>query len=505
MEDLIRIKNALISVYDKTGLEELCRSLHRHGVKLYATQGTCEFLSKNFGISAEKVEALTQFPEMMEGRVKTLHPKIFGGILARRNNAKDLSEAEKAGIPLFDLIVGNLYPFAEHLGEAPFAQSAFIDIGGPSLLRAAAKNSEAVTVVSDPSDYPELLQSLASQDGQTPKTLRYEFAARTFLRTSRYDALIAGEWAKKSEATAFPSQLHLLPQNKLRYGENPHQAAVWAGEAPWKILQGKELSFNNLLDADAAVALVSEFSQTSVVIVKHNNPCGVASGNASLSQIFSKALKADEKSAFGGIVALNRPVDEATAQAMSQIFLEVIVAPEFESSALKVLGAKKNLRLIEWKSPKRLPLDLRQALGGWLLQESGTAGIPKETRVVTKINPSAEVKADLDFAWLVCKHVRSNAIVLARDLAILSVGAGQMSRVDSVQIALGKCSADALKGAVLASDAFFPFRDNIDLLRGKGIAAVIQPGGSQRDAEVIAACDEHGIAMVFTGERHFRH
>jgi phosphoribosylaminoimidazolecarboxamide formyltransferase/IMP cyclohydrolase len=412
-----------------------------------------------------------------------------------------MDECAKFEIPLFDLVVVNLYPFKEHLGESPYEQSSFIDIGGPSLIRAASKNSRSVTVLSDPADYPEFIDEVKRLGGTTAE-LRHTFAGRSFHRTSLYDAMIAHEWSPRDEE---PIELCFENKTQLRYGENPHQRAFWSNEkATWKCLQGKELSYNTLLDAEAALRTVGEFSDPAVVIVKHNNPCGVASGRDSIATIFEKALSCDPKSAFGGFIAVNRGIDKAAAESISQIFSEVIIAPEFDSGAKDVFAAKKNLRLLEWAAPQQLNYEVRAALGGWLVQTQDTQGIPARFEEVTQKKVAPEWKNDLIFAWLVCKHARSNAIVLAKNGKTIGVGAGQMSRVDAVNIALQKCN-ESLEGAVLASDAFFPFRDNIDLLKGKGISAIIQPGGSQRDGEVVQACNELGIAMVFTGERHFRH
>lgn len=506
LNETVLIKNALISVWEKSGLDALVRDLAAKGVGLYATQGTAGYLKERLGVNVTAIESITQFPEMMEGRVKTLHPKIFGGILARREVAKDMEEAKHFEVPLIDLVIGNLYPFGEHLTKTTKEQSSFVDIGGPSLLRAAAKNHISVTVLSSPEDYTAFLEEWKGHDGRTRLAFRKQQAAKTFQRTAAYDGLIAATWTDTT-AGAFSTSVSLTPQTSLRYGENPHQKAafVQTPSASWKVLQGKELSYNNLLDAEAAVALTSEFSETTAVIIKHNNPCGVASQAGSLEKVFQTALACDEKSAFGGIVSVNREVDGPTALKMAPIFFEVIIAPQFSAEAREVLAAKKNLRLIEWAHPAAAAFDLRRAMGGWLIQDSDRAGFPASLQTVTRESLSPETLADLKFAWLVCKHVKSNAIVIAKNGRTLGVGAGQMSRVDSVEIALSRVAEADRQGAVLASDAFFPFRDNIDRLKGTGIRAVIQPGGSQRDAEVIQACDEHRIAMAFTGQRHFRH
>ena len=505
-QDKIRVRNALISVSDKTGLDGLAKALHARGVRVFSTGGTYQHLVEKCGVKAEKIESLTQFPEMMDGRVKTLHPKVFGGILARREAHEDIAAAEEHGIPLFDLVVVNLYPFAAHLGKSVEAQVSFVDIGGPAMLRASAKNFSAVAVLSDTHDYAEFLTELENNDGATSVAFRQTQAVRTFERTAQYDAMIVSEWKKPGE---LPQVLGLSPQTPLRYGENPHQKAAWSplatGDRNWKVLQGKELSYNNLLDAEAALRITMDFSEPAIAIIKHNNPCGAAAGEMHLTELFAKALSTDSKSAFGGIVCLNRPVDEATASAMSALFLEVILAPGFEPGAMDVLSKKKNLRLIEWAKPWISRFEVRSALGGWLIQESDRAPVPATLTTATRHTVPAASWSDLKFAWRMVKHVRSNAIVIAKEGTTLGIGAGQMSRVDAVAIALQKCPEGATRGAVLASDAFFPFRDNIDLLKGKGIAAVIQPGGSQRDGEVIEACEEHGIALVLTGLRHFRH
>jgi len=495
------IKSALVSVFDKAGLEPLARALAGRGVKLFSTGGTATALEK-LGLNVTKIESVTEFPEMMDGRVKTLHPRVFGGILARREVAEDREAAQTHGIPLFDLVVVNLYPFWDHKGKERAEQIKFIDIGGPSMIRAAAKNHATVAVLSDPKDYAEFLTELETNDGGTTEAFRYQLAARTFQRTAEYDQSIATEWAK----SALPTSLTLAPQTPLRYGENPHQKAAWTGPTPeWKVLQGKELSYNNLLDTEAALKIVEEFSDPAVAIIKHNNPCGAAVLKKPLLDVYKAALACDPKSAFGGIIATNQVIDKASAEAMAELFLEVVVAPGFEPGALEAFSKKKNLRLIAWENPVTASFEVRGALGGWLVQEADREGIHGEWRAVTKAAVPKEVEQELRFAWGICKHVRSNAIVVTKDGATVGIGAGQMSRVDSVHIALQKAGDGKLDGAVLASDAFFPFRDNIDLLKGKGIRAIVQPGGSQRDPEVIQACDELGIAMVFTGQRHFRH
>lgn len=500
--DAVPVRTALLSVFNKTGLGPLAQALHDRGVVLYSTGGTYKTLTEEFKLPARKVESITDFPEMMDGRVKTLHPKVFGGILARRGEAQDLKDATAHGIPLFDLIVVNLYDFASTLGKPRPEQVKLIDIGGPSMLRAASKNHEAVAVLSDPSDYDRFLSEFEANSGSTTQAFRFEMAVATFERTCRYDAQIVSEWKKSS----FPSTLSLSPQTPLRYGENPHQKACWVGEpGMWDVLQGKELSYNNLLDTESAVRMVSEFETGAVCIVKHNNPCGLAAGTDSTASLFSRAFEADSKSAFGGIVACNRPVDEQAARAMSEIFLEVVAAPEFSPQALNLFSEKKNLRLVVLNKATTPKFETRAALGGYLLQDTDRLRPPKELKTVTRTPVPSDAWDDLRFAWSLVKHVRSNAIAIAKDQTSVSMGGGQTSRVDAVQFALQKAPREKLAGSVLASDAFFPFRDNIDLLKETGIRAIIQPGGSKRDSEVIQACDELGIAMVFTGIRHFRH
>lgn len=502
------IRKALLSVSDKSHLEKLCHALVERKVGLYATGGTAKFLD-SCGFSITEVESVTQFPEMLDGRVKTLHPRVFGGILARRDEAKDMEECKRFELPLFDLVVVNLYPFWDHLNEPTQKQASFVDIGGPSLIRAASKNHKSVTVLSDPGDYLEFLAEYEEHGGTTLE-LRKRLAAKTFRRTSDYDGMIASAWSEetKTPALEIPEKLALTPHEKLRYGENPHQAAVYVRtpQANWKVLQGKELSYNNLLDAEAAVRLASEFEDTAVAIIKHNSPCGVAAGKESLAAVFDKAWQADSKSAFGGIIAVNREVDGATANAISANFVEVVIAPKFTPDALATLATKKNLRLIEWPKPSPQAFEARPSLGGWLAQTCDNRSDLGDLKTVSKKAVSDSAKADLAFAWKVVKHAKSNAIVIAKNGVTLGIGSGQTSRVDAMESAIAKAKASGkISGSVVASDAFFPFRDNVDAMKGLGIAAIVQPGGSQRDAEVITACDENDMAMLFTGHRHFRH
>ncbi len=501
------VERALVSVFKKDGLEQLAAGLKARRVEILSTGGTADFLEK-LGHTVTRVEKITEFPEMMDGRVKTLHPRVFGGILARREAPEDVAACREHQIPLVDLVVVNLYPFREHREDALERQVSFVDIGGPSMLRAAAKNFRSVAVLSDPADYAEFLEQFTQGEGTTTEKYRLACAVRTFERTAQYDVAIADRWRRFTEPRSVaPAALSLEAKIPLRYGENPHQQAFWSADnaATWQVLQGKELSYNNLLDAEAVTKLVSEFSESAVAIVKHNSPCGVATGSESSVALFEKAFAADALSAFGGVVAFNRPVDRAAAEALAKPFLEVVVAPAFAPEALTVLAAKKNLRLVTWAEPRFSAFETRPAMGGWLVQASDPLGSGETWRAVTKKTAEPSREADLRFAWLVAKHARSNAIVIARDGVTLGIGAGHVSRIDAVETALRKAASGSLAGAVVASEAFFPFRDSIDLLAAKGIGAVVQPGGSVKDAEVTAACDEHGVAMTFTGRRHFRH
>ncbi len=503
------IARALLSVSDKTGLEALAHALDERGVSLYATGGTAKFLDAH-GFPITEVETVTQFPEMLDGRVKTLHPRIFGGILARREEAKDMEECKRFELPLFDVVVVNLYPFWDHLGKTTDEQSSFVDIGGPSLIRAAAKNHRAVTVLSSPQDYAGFIKEFADA-GTTTLEFRKACAAKTFVRTAEYDGMIARAWTGETpDGAGLPRSISFGAQEPLRYGENPHQNATYVRteKAGWTVLQGKELSYNNLLDAEAAQRLANEFTTPTVAIIKHNSPCGVAAGQnqEQLVKVFDRAWNADAKSAFGGIIATNVTVDDDTATAITAGFVEVVIAPSFTEGAKQILAAKKNLRLIEWAKPGSAGFEVRPSLGGWLLQQEDQASSLGKAQTVTRNPLSGNSRADLEFAWKVVKHAKSNAIVIAKDGVTLGIGSGQTSRVDAMESAIAKAKAKGpLSGAVVASDAFFPFRDNVDAMKGIGIVAIVQPGGSQRDAEVISACDEADIAMIFTGERHFRH
>lgn len=522
------IKRALLSVSDKRGLLDFARELAKQGVVLLSTGGTQKALQAE-GIPVTAVEDYTESPEVMAGRVKTLHPRIHGGLLQR--GAIDADDLARLGAAPIDLVVVNLYPFDQVLQNQSSKLEELIeniDIGGPSMLRSAAKNHERVTVVCDPADYPLVLSEMREHGGQTSATTRRRLAAKVFAKTAAYDATIAGYLSSIAvdaaldsapERAPFPEHF-ILPFERvysLRYGENPHQQAAFyrdmrpsagtiAGSTP-VTPSAKELSFNNIVDLDAALEAVREFDRPAAVIVKHTNPCGVARAE-SLEAAYRRAREADAVSAFGGIVALNREVDEATARALAETFLECVVAPSFSAAACEVLSSKKNLRVLACGdlSGKTAAFITKRVSGGLVAQSSDRTG-PGEVagaRVVTKRAPSAEELAALDFSWLVCKHVKSNAIVLAREHETVGVGAGQMSRVESVRIACSK-AADKARGSVLASDAFFPFADGIELASQAGVSAIAQPGGSVKDAEVIAKADELGLAMVFTGARHFRH
>jgi phosphoribosylaminoimidazolecarboxamide formyltransferase/IMP cyclohydrolase len=515
------ISRALVSVSDKRGLAELGRGLAELKVEVLSTGGTARFLSEN-GVPVTKISDYTGAPEILGGRVKTLHPKVHGGLLARRDNAQDQKELTEQKIPLIDLVVVNLYPFREAVARgAPLEEvTEEIDIGGPSMIRSAAKNAAHVAVVVDPADYDEVLAAL-KQHGEVPVALRRRLQAKAFAHTAAYDASIAAYFAQQ-QGELFPQQLTLPWErsSELRYGENPHQkAAVYRTSTTPKepnipfarVLQGKELSYNNLLDLDSALACCKEFDETVCVIIKHNTPCGVATGTDP-TNAYQRALACDEVSAFGGIVAVNREIDRTLAEAMTKLFLECIVAPSYSPGALELFAAKKNLRLLEAaglqgprSSWQRGGFEYRAITGGLLVQDRDLGEIKEgELKTATKRAPSAEELADLKFAWKVCKHVRSNAIVFAKNGQTVALGGGQTSRVEAVKLAAMKARLP-IKGSAVASDAYFPFRDGLDACAQAGAVACIQPGGSVRDAEVIAAADEHGMAMVFTGMRHFRH
>ena len=530
MTDLVPVKRALISLSDKSGLADLAAGLARHKVKLISTGGTAAKLRES-GAEVRDISDLTGFPEMMDGRVKTLHPKVHGGLLGVRDNLEHAAAMAEHGIAAIDLVVVNLYPFLETLMRGADRDEIIenIDIGGPSMVRSAAKNHAFVTIVTDPADYAELLAELDANAGATTLALRKRLAAKAFALTAEYDAIVSQWFAFGDQGQRWPASWTFANKLKmlLRYGENPHQQAALyvpvgpksAGIAQAEQIQGKELSFNNLNDANAALELVAEFRDgpPTVVIVKHANPCGVASGD-SLAEAWQAALACDSVSAFGGIVAVNRSLDAATAEAITEIFTEVVVAPEADDAAKAVFAKKKNLRLLLTGSlpdPARGSQRLAVITGGLLVQDGDTGHVGKDDlKVVTRRPPTEQELADCLFAWTVAKHVKSNAIVYARDGVTAGIGAGQMNRRDSARIAANKAreaaethgwSEPRTIGSAVASDAFFPFADGLLAAAEAGATAVIQPGGSIRDEEVIAAADEAGLAMVFTGMRHFRH
>lgn len=517
---------ALVSVSDKSGLAEFARGLVELGFELLSTGGTSKFL-KDAGLSVIDVSSYTGFPEIMDGRVKTLHPKVHGAILGRPDLPDDAAAIRTHGIQPFELVVCNLYPFEKTIARAGVLYEEAveqIDIGGPSMVRSAAKNHAYVGIVTDPAQYLRVLEAL--RDGPLPLPLRTELAHAAFEMTARYDRAISDWFATQSAATVdkprFPDSLSLRldRQQELRYGENPHQAAavyVHAPPAPGTLatarqLHGKELSYNNLLDLDAAQAIAREFAEPAAVVIKHNNPCGCGIGD-SLVEAFERAYAGDPVSAFGSIIGFNRPLDAATAENLCKPnrFVEAIIAPDFDDDAFALLTTKPkwkaNVRLLtlDFAAAPAGSMEHRAISGGMLVQQRDDVPDPQsESRVVTSRAPTDAERRDLEFAWKVCKHVKSNAITLAAGGMVVGVGAGQMSRLDSAQIAVTKSDGRS-QGAVAASDAFFPFRDGVDSLAKAGVKAVIQPGGSRGDEEVIAACDEHDIAMVFTARRHFRH
>ena len=531
---------ALLSVSDKTGIVEFAQALHARGVKLLSTGGTARLLA-DAGLPVTEVAEVTGFPEMLDGRVKTLHPRIHGGLLARRDMPAHMAALAEHGISTIDLLVINLYPFAQATARPDCTlEDAIenIDIGGPAMLRAAAKNWQDVGVVIDPSDYAQVLAELGA-DGLTRKT-KFALARKVFAHTAAYDGMIANylsalEDGAEDRPAAVPQRspypevftLQLLKTQDLRYGENPHQSAAFYRErspapgtlAQWRQLQGKELSFNNIADADAAWECVKTLAAPACVIVKHANPCGVAVA-ATVFEAYAKALKTDPTSAFGGIIAFNQPLDAATAEAVAKQFVEVIIAPLISPEARAVFAAKQNVRLLEVPISKQdqlldfkrelssNALDFKRVGGGMLLQSTDSKDVAlAELKVVTTLQPTPQQMDDLLFAWKVAKFVKSNAIVFCGDGMTLGVGAGQMSRIDSARIARIKANNAGLTlaGSAVASDAFFPFRDGLDVVIDAGASCVVQPGGSMRDNEVIAAANERGIAMVFTGTRHFRH
>jgi phosphoribosylaminoimidazolecarboxamide formyltransferase/IMP cyclohydrolase len=521
------VERALLSVFDKTGIVEFARKLAALNIEILSTGGTSKLLRES-GVPVKDVSEFTNWPEMLGGRVKTLHPKVHGGLLYRRGHAEDLKQAREHGIAPIDLVVVNLYPFEataakEYLPPEELIEN--IDIGGPTMLRSAAKNFESVTVVTDPADYDRVAGALEAS-GETTLAMRLQLARKVFAMTSRYDGVITmnlerlspqGEELEVQQKGGLTERIYLALRRKqeLRYGENPHQAAALyipaghpaTGLAAAKQLQGKELSYNNYVDLESARSLVAEFEGPAAVIIKHNNPCGVAE-QRTLVDAYIKALASDPVSAFGGVLAFNHIVDAITAEEVAKLFVECIVAPGFADRAQEIFAPKKNLRLLQLPHGRLEPdkeLQLKRILGGMLIQQPDLGTLKgKELKVVTKREPTAPELKDLEFAWKVSKHVKSNAIVFAKDRATIGVGAGQMSRVDSVKIAVMKAQ-NSLQGSAVASDAFFPFPDGVEEAAKAGATAVIQPGGSVKDPEVIATADRLGLAMVFTNMRHFLH
>lgn len=521
---MAKVQRALISVSDKTGVIEFAKGLSKMGVEILSTGGTAKAL-KDAGVSVKDVSEHTGFPEMMDGRLKTLHPKVHGGLLWRRDNQKDKEETEKHGITSIDIVAVNLYPFEQTVSKPDVKFDVAIeniDIGGPTMLRAASKNFKDVIVIVDPDDYAKVLDELNSNNGEAHYNTKYYLARKVFAHTARYDTLISNYLNKQAEPDViFQPVLNMSYTriSSLRYGENPHMKAAVYRESLYsglslvdaKILQGKEMSYNNYLDSSAALDLVKEFgdARPAAVITKHNNPCGVAVAD-SISEAYRRAFETDPVSAFGGVIALNRKVDEATAKEILSLFVEIIIAPGFDPDALKLLSSKPNIRLLELDvSKETVGFEMRKIQGGLLVQERDTGMVEelKSLKVVTKRQPSDDEYAAMAFAWRICKHMKSNAIIYTAKDRTLGIGCGQTSRVDSTRLAAMKAANFniSLTGSVVASDAFFPARDSIEVIGGKGGTAIIQPGGSIKDNDVIAAADELNIAMIFTGMRHFRH
>ena len=516
---MFRIDRAILSVTDKTGIVDFARGLHQLGVELISTGGTARALHEG-GIRVREVSEITEFPEMLDGRVKTIHPRIAGGMLAQRDKPEHMEAIARHNIPTIDLVVVNLYAFEQTASRPGVTFEELIeniDIGGPTMIRAAAKNWEHVAVVTQPADYEAILHEMREHRNSLAKASRWNLARKAFALTAAYDRAIALKLAaldcegREERAAPMPATLDLLTPKAcdLRYGENPHQAAALyrtgdSGIAGATQLQGKELSYNNLVDVDAAWQLVREFSGPASAIIKHTNPCGCAE-TASLADSYRRAFEADPVSAFGGVLAFNREVDGDTAAEIAKTFIEVIAAPGYAAAAREILGAKKNLRLLEVRATDWAAPVLRSITGGYLMQSADTGMLDRATaKVVTQRQPTADEWRALEFGWKVVKHVKSNAIVYARAGQLVSAGAGQMSRVDSVKVGAGKAHLP-VAGSVVASDAFFPFPDGLEQAAQFGITAAIQPGGSVKDADVIAAADRLGLAMVFAGMRHFRH
>ena len=518
---MLKVKRALISVSDKDGIIEFAKELKAMGVEIISTGGTKKAF-KDAGVDALDISDITGFPEMLDGRVKTLHPKVHGGLLALRDNKEHMETIKKHGIQEIDMVVINLYPFKSVIKKPGISIEDVIeniDIGGPSMIRSAAKNAQSVVVLTDKADYPAVLAEMKS-GGVKLETLNY-LRVKAYKTTADYDTYISNYLEGRILGSDGLSDRILISADKkqgMRYGENPHQKAAFyvfpdfpeTGPGNCEQLHGKELSFNNIYDMDAALTIVKAFDDPEAVIIKHANPCGVAI-SADITDAYVKAYEADPLSAYGGICALNKKCTKGIADKVEKMFMEVIIAPDFEPEALEILKGKKNIRIMKCGELKKSTgtgiqyMDIRKVTGGLLVQEADRKMVDKsELRLVTKREPSAQESKDMEFAWKVCKYVKSNAIVIAKDGVAVGIGPGQTNRVGAMGIAI-KNAGDKAKGAVLASDAFFPFRDNVDAAAEAGIKAIIQPGGSVRDAEVIAAADERGVAMAFTGTRHFRH
>jgi len=517
---MIKISRALVSVSDKSNILELVKILQDFNIEIISTGGTAALLKKN-NIKVTEVSDYTQFPEMLDGRVKTLHPKIYGGILAQRDNLKHTETLKKNGIPEIDLVIVNLYPFESTINDPKCNLDLAIeniDIGGPTMVRAAAKNFKSVAVLTNPSEYEIFSKELIENKGAIKESYRFELAQNAFLHTAHYDKTISDYLSKNDKKGKFPNTLtqNMIKKMDMRYGENPHQEAAFYVEtqiqngslANFKQIQGKELSFNNLNDSDTAWECVKLFSTSTCVIVKHANPCGVCSAKT-IKDAYEGAFSTDSTSAFGGIIAINKEMDSDTAELIMNQFVEVIIAPHYSEDALNIFKTKVNIRLLQVEiNTLKDNLDFKKIGGGWLVQTSDDHKLDiNKCKVVTKLKPSAEQLEDLNFSWEVARHVKSNAIIFCKNKKTLGVGAGQMSRVDSTRIAAIKAeNANAsLTDSVVASDAFFPFRDGIDVLASYGAKCVIQPGGSINDNEVIEAANEHGLVMIFTGIRHFKH
>lgn len=525
-----KIRRAVISVTDKTGIVEFAKELSASGVEIISTGGTADMMTKA-GVAVIPIQSYTGFPEMLDGRLKTLHPKIHGGILGVRSNPTHAKEMDTNGILPIDMVVVNLYAFEETVARGCSFEDAVenIDIGGPTMIRAAAKNHNDVAVVTDPADYAGIIDEMKKKKGALSGATRLRLAKKVFQLTARYDAAISNYLGSVPDvpgvepAKKFPDTFTVQYEKvqDLRYGENPHQSAAFykkvvkgrAGLAGANQMQGKELSFNNILDLNAALTIAAEFHEPAAVVVKHNNPCGAAVSKEGILKAYLLAYECDKTSAFGGIVGFNKKVTKEVAETLNKIFLEAVIAPGFEPEALAVFSSKKNLRVLDIGDVEQAKLvfgptdfDIKRVAGGALLQTLDIESA-SDLKTVTERGPDEKELEDLLFAWNVCKHVKSNAIIFAKNGRTVGVGAGQMSRIDSTRIAASK-AADAgleVRGSVMASDAFFPFRDNVDKAAEHGVTAIIQPGGSIKDEEVIKAANEHGIAMVFTGVRHFRH